>query len=1133
MRAQRGDIGATVTGGSEELPLLGRARELAQLDAALAAARGGEGGLLLVTGEPGIGKTRLARAVGERAAADGARVAWARGWDGGGAPAYWPWLQVVRTLVRAQAEDELRAALGSGARWVAQVAPEVGDRLELAETPPDAGLDPEQARFALFDAVTVFLRRVAELRPLVLLLDDLHTADQSSLLLLAFLAREIGDAPVLVVSTHHDAGPRRPAEAEALFGELTRFGRRLELAGLGDGDVRRLIEHRAGAEAPDDLVRAVYALTDGNPFYSDEVVRLLVAQNRIRHPLPAGARLPLPDGVRDAIRRRLLPLDPGTIELLEAAAVVGRRFRLSTLQRAIGMAPETALDRLDEALAARLLSEAGEAGTYRFAHGLIRETLYGGLGAARRAQLHATVGETLERAGVGGTAPGVIELAHHFLQAAPAGGTARAVDYAERAGHEALRVLAYERAAELFDEGLRALELDEAPEPRRRGELLLARGQAQMHAGDSGARDSLMAAVRFAREAGDAELLGRAALGLGGFGLSPGMVDEPLVAILEEALDRLDPKDSPLRARLLVRLAVIIYWSDTAERRLGLVDEALVMARRLGEPATLAYVLDQGQVATSGPDSTEQGLQHAFELFGLAEEAGDPELAIRARIWHINLLLELDDLPAADMAIATLERIATDVRDPRARSYVPLHKARRALMEGRAEDAGRLIDEGVQLAWSLHDSTVPILAGAQLFSLRRHQGRLAELEDAVRQFADQLPAMPAWRCALAVLYLDAGREAEARREYERLAARGFASLPRDNVWLVALALLAEVCAALGDGERAPELEALLEPVAARNVVSPEGVFDGPVTRYLALLAAARGDWDAARERLADARARSERLNLRPMLALIALDEARMLVQRDGPGDRAAARRLLDRARALAGEAGAAGALRHIDALAERLAGDGNGVPAATGEELTAALRREGEVWTVHYEGRLLRLRDAKGLRHLALLLASPGIEFHALDIVAAAEGRAAADPATAEAARDAGLQARRDDDAGALLDDRAKAAYRERLEELRAEIAEAEAFNDPERAARAREELDFVARELSAAVGLGGRDRKASSSAERARVNVTRAVRSVIRRIAGEDARLAAELESTIHTGAFCRYQPDPRRPVAWEVEGV
>jgi hypothetical protein len=239
---------------------------------------------------------------------------------------------------------------------------------------------------------------------------------------------------------------------------------------------------------------------------------------------------------------------------------------------------------------------------------------------------------------------------------------------------------------------------------------------------------------------------------------------------------------------------------------------------------------------------------------------------------------------------------------------------------------------------------------------------------------------------------------------------------------------------------------------------------------------------------------------------------------------------LERVEAMVGAAGGAAAAP-ASASAAAATGAGVAAGAAVGNGVTGTLRREGDVWRVEFEGRTRYVKDAKGLRHLALLLDNPGIEFHAVDIVGAAEGTAAA--GRTGAVGDADLEVRRGDgDAGALLDPQAKREYRARLEDLRAEIEEAEDFNDPERAARAREEMEFIARELSSAVGLGGRDRKAASNAERARVNVTRAVKGVIRRIAAEDESLGRELETTVHTGYFCRYEPDPRRPVTWQVDG-
>jgi hypothetical protein len=312
------------------------------------------------------------------------------------------------------------------------------------------------------------------------------------------------------------------------------------------------------------------------------------------------------------------------------------------------------------------------------------------------------------------------------------------------------------------------------------------------------------------------------------------------------------------------------------------------------------------------------------------------------------------------------------------------------------------------------------------------------------------------------------------------------------------------------------------------VVTPTGIFAGPMKRYLALAAAARGDYDVALERLAEARGTCERLGYKPMLAVIDFDEARMRVRRGQAGDVERARELLHSATARA-EAVGVPRLGERLARAEAMLGPQEAAPAAAPADgaVTAVLAREGDVWRIDYESRVLHVRDAKGMRHLALLLANPGVEFHAVEVAGSAEGAVATAGAEAQ-----GLAVRAGTgDAGVALDTQAKAEYRARLEDLRADIEEAEAFNDPERAARAREEMDFIAQELSSAVGLGGRDRRAASAAERARVNVTRALKREIRRIGDEDARLGRELSTTVRTGTFCAYEPDPRHPVTWRVD--
>ena len=547
------------------------------------------------------------------------------------------------------------------------------------------------------------------------------------------------------------------------------------------------------------------------------------------------------------------------------------------------------------------------------------------------------------------------------------------------------------------------------------------------------------------------------------------------------------------------------------------------MARRLGDEEALGIALGNCIPASRGPDTAELELSWIDELLSLPKTPG--ELVVLARSIEIDLLLERGAIAAADAAIDSLEHHAERLRDLRARAYVPAHRARRAMMDGRYEDAQRLIAEAFAISQDVEESTIPLIAAGQLFTLSWTMGRPGGVEQQLRQIAEALPYMQVWRLGLALISAADGDRAEAERVWGSLAASNFADVPRNNQWMITLTLAAELCAQLGDGARASALYELLAPCDELSSVSPAGGYAGPVERYLGLLALTTGDAVGAERHLRAALEMARRHRSRPLVGLIAVDLARTLAKRSGGAGEAL--ELLDEADRLAGELGS-------PAVAERAAGvrgdlDAAGPAGAKSppslKPIPAFLAREGDVWAFELSNRTVRVRDSKGIRHLAELLSRPGVEVHALDLV-----RVGGDGEAAAVAADAGLSVDAGAGAGSALDAAAKAAYRRRLEDLREEVEEAVQWRDPERAARAREEIDFIATELAAAVGLGGRDRPQASDAERARVNVTRAIKTAVRRLGAQDAELGAELRATVHTGLFCRHEPDPRRPVHWEV---
>ncbi len=867
-------------------PMIGRAAELGELRHALDDASEARGSVFVLLGDAGIGKTRLAEALADEAAQRGHDVLWGSAWEAGGASAFWPWTQLIRQLLDARTPEEAIADLGEGAPYVAQIAPEVGPRLGTYRDRLPT-LESEAARFSAFDAIVSFLRASSARRPIVVVLDDLHAADAPSVRLVEFLARGLHGAHLLVIATCRTDGVRRDTEITRALTDLARPAQQIALTGLTREDVLALAATRSPLPMPAELVDRLHALTGGNPLFVDEVLRLLDAQGALASPEAlAAARLSVPDAVRETVARRLDALAPGAARALTVAAVIGSEFGLDTLAPVLGEKRAAVLALLDAAAGAGLVQAlAGTLGRYRFTHGLVRETLYDSLGAGVRASTHERVGETiLELHGDGPDAP-LSVLAHHFLGAAPAGDADRAVSYAARAGERALELMAYEQAIEHFEDALRALEL--APrQPARRGPILLGLGKAEMRAGRLDvSRANLRRAAGDARIAGDAELLARAALASSPWGLATALADEEnLIPLIEDALERMPPDDCALRAQLLARLAAATYWSSSAAQRDALVGEAIAMARRVGDPETLALVLSDAHRATWDPDSPDRSLPWASEIYAVAERYGNTELAMIAHSWRISLLLELGELAIVDREIATFKRAASRLHQQRGQAQALLHSCARAIMDGRFTEAeGHLGEVSVYATLLQQDPFLSMRMGALAFVMREAQGRLVELEAGVRHFADTQPAMPVWRCGLLCVYLQGGRETELRREYGRLVG-ALDALPRDNLWLPALALLSEACAHLGDRAGAPVLRSLLEPYAGRNAVTPDVAFLGPVDRYLALLAATEGDEVQAAVWFASARELAERMGAQPTLARLAFDEAAWLpLHGDGRG----------------------------------------------------------------------------------------------------------------------------------------------------------------------------------------------------------------------------------------------------------
>lgn len=1083
---------------------VGRDRELAALRDAVDAAIGGAGALVLLTGEPGVGKTRLAEEAAGHARGRGMAVRSGRGWEGGGAPAYWPWLQLVRAHVAERDPATLAREVGAGAVDLARLAPELADLLGVPREAA-ARLDGDQARFRLFDAITAFLGRAARACPLLLVLDDLQWSDVGSAMLLRFLEPELRRAPLLVVGTLRDPDvDTTPALADVL-GELRARAVTVALTGLDGAGVAALLSREIGGREAERLAPDVHRRSGGNPLYVTELARLLCAPDRGLGSIPAT--------LRSLIGRRAGRLPAACLELLRLAATIGEEFRLDVLERASGEPRERLLELLDAAVSAHLVRRrpAAPPGA-AFVHGVVREVLYDQLSLAERAQAHRRVAEALE--GLALADPPLAEIAQHLMHGAPVVADPRAVDYAERAGRLAADQLAYEDAAIQYSRALEALDAIGGDEDRRAA-LLLALGDARMRAADvDGARRAFGTAAEIARRRDRPQVLARAALGLasGLDGFEVRLVDRAQIDLLEEALDVLGPEDGPVRARLLALLSVALTFSAAAPRRRALADEAVAMARRVADPRALAYALGAYCDASAGPEDSERRLAASSEMIELATGSGDRGIELLGRRLRLVALLETGDIAGVDAEIAAYEATAEALRQPVYLWYVPMWRAMRALMDGRVDECRALNGEIVRRGARAHSENATLCAEILRWNRLRAEGRTREAAAVLRgqlELADGIYGEPFWVGLVAPTEFPG----QAAAALGRLVPGDFAELPRDAVFLGCMEGIVDACAVLRDRIAAATAYRILTPYRSRFAVDGTATACyGSVARYLGVLAAVLGRVGEAEAHFEHALAANRRAGAAALVAGTLACYGSMLVE-TGRAERGEA--LVRAARATFRELG-----MDVRAAALDPAGTGSGDGRAAREN---AFRREGELWSLTFAGVTVRLRDSKGLHDIAALLARPGREVHVFDLVAATDG-AAVGPGVPARARGAVTAAGGVRDP--LLDARARDAYRERLVELRDELAEAEEFGDVARADRARAEADALTDQLAAAFGLGGRARTAAEPAERARKAVAQRVRNVLRRLDAEHPRLGGHLAHSLRLGAFCSYRPE--RPTSW-----
>ncbi|MGF1510330.1 MAG: AAA family ATPase [Myxococcota bacterium] len=1051
------------------LGLIGRHTAAQRLEFLLGRIRSGRGTLVFLRGEAGIGKSTVAEALAASAEELGYGVFWGRCWEAGGAPPLWPWIQIARSLTADPSADPLAGLSPSQASFLAELLPELRVRQpSLSEAPL---LEPEQARFQIMDAAVELLLSASRERPILVLLEDVHAIDETSALLLQFLAPRTSTAALMVLATVRDAEKEARPSEEVMSVVLRRY-EHVVLSRWNAEDVASYLSS-VGVEMSRTALATLIETTEGHPLFVVEAARLMAQRPELAEGV---APLPVGQGIRSVLHERLAACRPDVRRLLEIASIIGREFTAKQVAGLASISLPEASGLLKEAVDHHVLMERRPE-LYRFHHILMRDVLCDGLSVEAQQALHLAVARSLEATSDAGWA----DLAHHYMAAGPEHGMA-AARAAERAADAALRQYAFTDAIRFQVQALSALEGASAgPDVRCDALLKLARCRMMDGAVEAGRRTCLTA-VELARRLGRWDLLAQAALEYGAVYVYA-EVDLQLVQLLDEALQRLNPEQSALRARVLSRYASALQPAQDPEEPIRMAREAIALARSSGDQEALLATLGAGisAIMDLGEPAERRTLnEDHVRLAGLLRE---PVHALRGHLRLCCDFLEMGDMGALDRSLAAAGEHAALLMHPHYTWSVMGLRAMRAIFEGRFSDAAEHAEQTKRLAEQAED---PNAVMTVLFQTVYHLRTAGQDEAALEALSAARAACRGTLAQRLIEILSASTEWRLGRPLHAVRPRWMEYTLRykDSSFLSAMT---DVAVAV----QHPQSHVLYDALWHRQRTFSSGglmamASDGPMARCAGLLADQLGRWEAAQAHFQSALDVCHATGARPFWVRTARDFGRACRRRGDPR----AQELLASSAELARELG--------------MAPEPGDPGAARAPQGPARLAQQGDAWIVEAVGLTARVSDRKGLRLLARLVEQPGQAIHALDL----------DSGGAPAARDLG-------DAGEHLDEAARSAYRARIASLQAELDEAETWSDLGRAERARGELELLQRELSRAVGLGGRTRRAADPAERSRVNVQRRIRDAIRRIEEVSPLIGRHFQRSVKTGVYCVYQPE------------
>ncbi|MHB8381114.1 MAG: ATP-binding protein [Candidatus Binataceae bacterium] len=1139
-------------------PFVGRKRELELFADALSAASAGNGRLCLISGEVGIGKTRLLEQFVRESASAGFRIVRARFEPRGSVYAGLTWSRVLRDTLACGAADNSNSEPLTLTQWRQTNGPSAGQSPATFDSflyLIDGEAVPAEP---LAERVRHLLRQASAAGRCMIALDDLQNAGDASVAMMCALRGELRELPILIAGTIADYPASSMLQSDGWLGEHQRLGP------LSLEETAECLNRSAESGEISAVVARVYAATGGNPGLIRELGEFLAARE-----MDADAVAGLSARSRWALEERLSALSPGTRGFLAVTAASGGDLSISVSGKAAGLdCGEThfAMGELERAGWGRSGYEGKE---FRLTARIAGAVALAGLQPGERFAIHRRIAAELEENGGNGAGAHCGAIASHYLASMDPAMHSKAIAYAHAAGGRAMEAKDFPDAVRNYILALRAMDLGGLEDEAQRCELLIALAEARILGGDHlRAEEDLRLAAELAEKIGSSTRLADVVVRLPSVRWPVAIGPSGLALVLgARVCSSIGAEDSTVRAKVESRIAAETALIPGEMRRSEeVVSRGVEVMRKHADTDGLLSLLCQRILVLAHPERLPERLENGEQITRLALQAGDYHSLYLGYQARSAAFLELGDLSRADAEAELMLQAALMSREPAGQAMAAAYHAARAMMEGRFADGERAITESRRLGAGHDLLALCDLCWPALVMPRYEQGRLSELEEiAATCVGNTQLANGVYASMLSWLFLKLGKAGEAACYFERAADRAVQNACASDGYLASLAALAQVAAAMLDTSRAATLYQMLGPYAERNLTLGTVASFGSGWRYMGILAVCTGRLDEAIDHFGRALAFNRRIGGRPWAAYSGYELAEALVQRNLSDDRGLASGLIQQ---VTGEAESMGMVQlagRAAAFQKRLGAEGVvSVPAVASDRQQSAraqvessdtrhqetvgrntsapsaaalahvqsnpaedgatiFRREGDYWTLGYEAKLTRIQHRKGLTLIAHLLAYPRRDFHALELCALL------DPHEDEI-RSGGKSGLVESPDEPVLDARAKQSYRHRLRELREELEEARSHNDPMRAERIEQEAAYLTRELARAFGMHGRDRKIAVGAERARVRVTSVIRSAIEHVGRQHRTLGRFLATSITTGTYAAYTPIAEPGPDWQL---